>query len=60
MQRGQMEIVFVAERRQSGVRLVRSGRRMGADIEILAVSAGEAVVVSGAEKLRDGQALEVE
>lgn len=54
--RGQMEAVFVVEDRQARLRLVRSGRREGGEVELLSgVAPGEHVVVEGAGQLRDGQ-----
>ena len=54
--RGQMEMVFVAVNQRAQLRLVRTGKRTADDVELLAgISAGENVVVEGAEKLKDGQ-----
>jgi RND family efflux transporter MFP subunit len=58
--RGQMEMVFTAEKGVARMRLVRSGRRSGGEVEILSgLSAGETVVMSGADGLLDGRPLEV-
>ena len=55
--RGQMEIVFVAANGTAQLRLVRTGKRNANDIQLLAgVTAGENVVIEGAEQLKDGQA----
>jgi hypothetical protein len=44
----------VNERAQ--LRLVRTGKRTASEVELLAgISAGENVVIEGAEQLRDGQ-----
>ncbi len=54
--RGQMEIVFVAANGTAQLRLVRTGKRNANDIQLLAgVTAGENVVIEGAEQLMDGQ-----
>lgn len=56
--RGQMEIVFVAVKERAQLRLVRTGKRTASEVELLAgISAGENVVIEGAEQLRDGQAI---
>ena len=58
VQRGQLEIVFVAREGRAQLRLVRTGRQMDGGVEILSgLSAGEAVVVDGAAGLLDGQPL---
>jgi RND family efflux transporter MFP subunit len=54
--RGQMETVFVEVNQHAQLRLVRTGKRTAKEIELLAgISAGESVVVEGAEQLGDGQ-----
>lgn len=54
--RGQMEAVFVLEKGQARLRLVRAGRREGGEVELLSgVAPGESVVTEGAAQLRDGQ-----
>jgi RND family efflux transporter MFP subunit len=60
VQRGQMEIVFVAKSQQATLRLVKTGKRRGEMVELVSgVSAGEQVVVEGAAQLRDGQRIEI-
>jgi len=60
MQRGQMEIVFVVEKNHALLRLVRTGRRAGSEIEILSgVEAGEKVIIDGVGQLADGQRVEI-
>ena len=60
LQRGQMELVFVLVSRQAQLRLVKTGRRLGDEVEVVSgVTAGESVVVEGAAALRDGQPVEV-
>ncbi len=54
--RGQMETVFVATDGHAQLRLVRTGKRTDAEVEILAgLSRGEKVITEGAGELRDGQ-----
>jgi RND family efflux transporter MFP subunit len=61
VRRGQLEYVFVAERGKARLRLVRTGKRYGDEIELVAgVEAGEAVVAAGAPQLREGQPLQIE
>jgi len=59
---GQMERVFVAgSDGRASLRIVKTGAKQNGTVEILAgLSAGERVVVEGAQTLRDGQPLEVQ
>jgi RND family efflux transporter MFP subunit len=58
--RGQMELVFVVDEGKVRMRIVKTGRRVGDDIELVSgVEAGESVVVEGASDLVDGQPLRV-
>lgn len=58
VQRGQMEIVFVVSDGKALLRLVKTGKRIGTEVELVSgVSAGEKVVVEGATGLADGQPL---
>jgi RND family efflux transporter MFP subunit len=58
--RGQLEFVFLVANGKAELRLVRTGRRHGDAVELLAgVSAGEQVIVSGAAGLREGQPLQI-
>jgi membrane fusion protein, multidrug efflux system len=60
VQRGQLEIVFVAEGQRASLRLVKTGKRQGDLVELVSgVSAGEQIVVEGAAQLRDGQRIEI-
>ncbi|TAK96769.1 MAG: efflux RND transporter periplasmic adaptor subunit [Verrucomicrobia bacterium] len=60
VQRGQMEIVFVARDGKARLRLVKSGKRIGGEVELVSgVEAGEKIVVEGAAGLVDGQPLTV-
>jgi RND family efflux transporter MFP subunit len=60
VQRGQMELVFVVVNGRAQLRLVKAGRRIGGEIELVSgVEADEPVVVDGAGNLVDGQPVEV-
>ena len=60
VQRGQMEIVFVITDGKAQLRLVKSGKRLGSEVELVSgVEAGEKVVTNGAAGLVDGQPVEV-
>jgi RND family efflux transporter MFP subunit len=59
VQRGQLEIVFVAMNQHAQLRLAKSGRCFGNTVEILSgLDANDSVVVDGADRLSDGQPLE--
>jgi RND family efflux transporter MFP subunit len=52
---GQMERVFVANNRRASLRLVRIGRTIGEEVEVLSgLVAGENVIVTPSAVLRDG------
>ena len=58
VQRGQLELVFVALGEQAQLRLVKTGKRIGDEVEILSgLAAGDKVVTEGAAQLSDGQPL---
>lgn len=58
VQRGQMEIVFVVSDSHAQLRLVKTGNRIGGEVELVSgVDAGEKVVVNGATGLVDGQSV---
>ena len=58
--RGQMEILFVVINQRAQLHLVKTGARVGDEIEILAgIDAGDGVVTGGAAALTDGQLVEV-
>lgn len=60
LQRGQMELVFVADGAHARLRLVKTGRRLGDEVEIVSgIVPGERVITEGAAQLRDGDAIEV-
>lgn len=61
VQRGQLEILFVAAEGKAHLRLVRAGKQTTQGIEILSgLVPGEAVVTEGAALLRDGQPLQIQ
>jgi len=61
VQRGQMEILFVVENRRARLHLVKSGRRVQDELEILSgLDAGDSVVVDNPQQLADGQPLQEE
>jgi RND family efflux transporter MFP subunit len=56
VQRGQMELVFVVVGGQAQLRLVRTGKRIENEVEVVSgLSANEQVVSEGAGDLTDGQ-----
>ena len=56
IQRGQMELVFVVTGNHAQLRLVKTGSRVGDDIELVSgLDAGEQVVTDGMATLKDGQ-----
>jgi membrane fusion protein, multidrug efflux system len=58
--RGQMEIAFVVVERRAQLRLVKTGKQLGAEVEIVSgLSPGERLVMEGAPQLQDGQPVEV-
>ena len=60
VQRGQMEIVFVVSGNLAQLRLVKTGKRIGNEVELVSgVEAGEKIVVEGAAGLMDGQPLTI-
>ena len=59
VQRGQLEIVFVVANQHAQLHLVKTGKRIGDEMEILSgLHAGDAVVTVGAAQLTDGQPVE--
>jgi multidrug efflux pump subunit AcrA (membrane-fusion protein) len=59
VQRGQLEIIFVAESQHARMHLVKTGKRVGDEVEILSgLDSGETVIVSDAAQLMDGQPVE--
>ncbi len=58
--RGQLEFVAVAANERSNLRLVKAGRQVGAEIEIVSgLEPGETIITAGGADLRDGQRLEI-
>lgn len=56
IQRGQMELVFVVASEHAHLRLVKTGKRFGSEVELVSgVDAGERVVIDGPSNLVDGQ-----
>ncbi|HTL59152.1 MAG TPA: efflux RND transporter periplasmic adaptor subunit [Candidatus Limnocylindrales bacterium] len=61
VQRGQLEIAFVVSKQQAILRLVKTGKHVGNDIEVLSgLDPGENLVIEGAEQLVDGQSVIVQ
>lgn len=61
IQRGQLEYIFVAAEGKAQLRLVKTGRQYGKEVELLAgAAAGDRVVISGAAQLREGQPLQIQ
>ena len=60
VQRGQLEIVFVAENQRAQLHLVKTGRKIDGETEILSgLDSGDTVVIDNASQLVDGQPLQV-
>jgi RND family efflux transporter MFP subunit len=58
--RGQMELAFVVVNQHAQLRLVKTGKHLGQEVEMVSgLSPGEAVVIEGAGPLLDGQPVEV-
>jgi len=59
VERGQMEILFVVVNGHAQLRLVKTGRHIGEQVEILSgLDTGDVVVIQGASQLTDGQPVE--
>jgi multidrug efflux pump subunit AcrA (membrane-fusion protein) len=55
-----METVFVIGNGKAHLRLVKTGKRFGGEVEVLSgIESGEQVVTEGANLLADGQPVEV-
>jgi RND family efflux transporter MFP subunit len=60
LQRGQLEFLFVVRDNKAVLRIVRTGKRNGDEVEIIAgLDAGEEVVAGGTEHLADGQPVSI-
>lgn len=58
LQRGQMELVFIVSDNKAQLRLVKTGKRLGREVELVSgVSAGEKLVTENVTDLQDGQPL---
>ena len=58
--RGQMELVFVVGEGKARLRIVKTGKRIGDEVELVSgVDAGESLVVENASALVDGQPLQL-
>ena len=58
--RGQMEMAFVVVNQRAQLRLVKTGKHLGSEVEIVSgLNVGEPIVVDGAGPLLDGQPVEV-
>ena len=56
--RGQMELVFVVVSGHAQLRIVKTGNRVGEEVEVVSgLDSGEQVVIDGAAALTDGQPL---
>ncbi len=56
LQRGEMELVFVVANGHAQLRIVKTGKRVGNEMELVSgVDTGEQVVTEGAASLLDGQ-----
>ena len=56
IQRGQLELLFVVANSRAQLRIVKTGARVGDDVEVVSgLNSGETVVVNGANDLTDGQ-----
>lgn len=61
VQRGQMEIVFVVQKGRAQLRLVKTGKRFGDEVELVSgIEAHEQVAVENVSRLTDGQRMEVQ
>jgi len=59
VQRGQMEILFVVENQRARLHLVKTGRHINDETEILSgLDSGDSVVVDNPQRLLDGQPLQ--
>jgi multidrug efflux pump subunit AcrA (membrane-fusion protein) len=58
IQHGQMELVFVVVSNHAQLRLVKTGSRIGDEIELVSgLDSGEQVVTDGVSALTDGQSV---
>lgn len=58
-QRGQLEYVYVADAGKAQLRLIRTGKRLGGDVEVVSgLNAGEKIIADPSQ-VQDGQPVEV-
>ena len=58
--RGQLELVFVVNDARAQLRIVKTGKRIAGEVEIIAgLSAGEKIATTDVATLVDGQPVEV-
>ena len=58
IERGQLEMAFVVSNQHAQMHLVKTGKRLGDEVEILSgLDAGDAIVVEGTAQLVDGQSV---
>jgi RND family efflux transporter MFP subunit len=61
VQRGQMELVFIVVNGHAQMRIVKTGKQVGDEVELVSgVDPGEPVVVDGSGNLVDGQPVTVQ
>ena len=61
IQRGQMELVYVVADGHAELRIIKTGARIGDDVEVVSgLNAGESVVTEGVEALMDGQPVSIQ
>ena len=59
IRRGQMELVFVVTNARAQLRLVKTGKRIADEVEVVSgIDSGEQIVCEGASSLTDGQPVE--
>lgn len=58
--RGQLELAFVAEKGVAKLRLVRTGKRLGDEVEVVAgITEGESVIAKNVAGLKDGSPIKL-
>ena len=60
IRRGQMELVFIAAADRAQLRIIKTGKTIGNEVEVVSgIGLGEKVIIEGASQLRDGQPIKV-
>jgi RND family efflux transporter MFP subunit len=60
IRRGQMELVFIAAAGRAQLRMVKTGKTLGSEVEIVSgIEPGEKVITEGASQVRDGQPINI-